>query len=339
MMEGSGINKTLAQQFFADLAGQTARCDVPPEKSEQTMRIKLSSTPWVVPTTVDRRLGDGPETIIPKLQRLNQASAGAGPSPPTSPFAGVSPSRSPYGGPLSPLASTPSASTQRSTSSASAGLDMYVVLRPPSRDADRFDMPVHIVEDPSVLPIQPPAPVREEVVTRPSTSAPFTSSSSTPFAHHQPEHTRSIMATPGKQIFKSPDASFAHGGKSASHIHAPTPAPSSSASSFRSPPQHPGFLSPQQQLGFLSPQQQSGFLHPYQQQQPQPQPQQSILLSPTRLSSAFPQPPSTTRKRVTFSASVEDTPSRGPMNKPAPIQQSFLSPSAGPSDYRYGSPY
>jgi hypothetical protein len=57
MMEGSGINKTLAQQFFADLAGQTARCDVPPEKSEQTMRIKLSSTPWVVPTTVDRRLG------------------------------------------------------------------------------------------------------------------------------------------------------------------------------------------------------------------------------------------------------------------------------------------
>jgi hypothetical protein len=124
------------------------------------------------------------------------------------------------------------------------------------------------------------------------------------------------MATPGKQIFKSPDASFAHGGKSASHIHAPTPAPSASASSFRSPPQQSGFLSPQQQpqLGFLSPQQQSGFLHPY--QQPQPQPQQSILLSPTRLSSAFPQqPPSTTRKRVTFSASVEDTPSRGPMNK------------------------
>jgi hypothetical protein len=55
-MEGSGINQTLAQQFFDDLAGHMQVCDVPPEKSEQTMRIKVSSTPWVVPTTVDRRL-------------------------------------------------------------------------------------------------------------------------------------------------------------------------------------------------------------------------------------------------------------------------------------------
>jgi hypothetical protein len=68
----------------------------------------------------------------------------------------------------------------------SGGLDIYVALRPTSRDADLFEMPVHIVEDPSVLPIQPPAPVQEVIMARPPSAAPvpFTSAI-TPFAQQQ----------------------------------------------------------------------------------------------------------------------------------------------------------
>ncbi len=50
--------KSAAQIFFESLAGTATEQDTPPEKTSKYVRIKVSHTPWVLPSVIDKRFGE-----------------------------------------------------------------------------------------------------------------------------------------------------------------------------------------------------------------------------------------------------------------------------------------
>jgi len=226
MMEDEGL-RTLAKRFFKDLSGFTAECDAPPEASDQMIRVKLSTGPWVIPTLVDRRIS-AQEIMVPRLHPVAAAS---------------------------PTLSSPShEGNTNKWLSGGPQLDPYVAFHAPSHDAGKFDLSVRIIEDAAISPILPPPP--------------STSTSVSPAKPQTPLPVRPQGApTLNKQIFLK------------------SPLPDTSK---------PGLTSL-----LFSP-------HFTQQPPKAPEPTPRSILTPKPLPSGFLQPPSATRKRVTFVGSAEE---------------------------------